>query len=478
MPARASVTSGVARSVFMRRSFWGSRRSQVRIDQHLRGASNVPRRAAHPQRLGSDLGAFHQEKQLVGEEPRLPGSHLGANLGKPGAQFRLVYLDHLPSGVILLGEFHRGIRHGAASRLGIGNVLRQQSEGGLDLSAWVIGMPARHRVPGLPEVGVVLAQPFGHQLVLGGEVPVQAHLGRIGFRCNRFHPDRTDSLEVEKLRCRFEDALPRARAVRVPLPEGRLSVDLGASGHVQSVIDRRVTGQYHTTCFWKQPVGISPLVSRRFCWQSDGWRQQGGPIARFSLRDTMTNSFTRKEIAFAVILAFAAGLLITTLGCSPAPSAVAAVIKDKVYTVNPNSVKVTAGIVTGELTEMQVTERIEEGSGRVTNPAKLTGKLALKNISADQTVRLVGGKILYIDVQGRPIKLEANRTEPTIKGASTYGSSERLDPGQDATQTVDVEFPVEALKAKKLKEIRLELSYIPSPFKEQKLNFTVSIGGQ
>jgi len=192
----------------------------------------------------------------------------------------------------------------------------------------------------------------------------------------------------------------------------------------------------------------------------------------------MTNSFTRKEIAFAVILAFAAGLLITTLGCSPAPSAVAAVIKDKVYTVNPNSVKVTAGIVTGELTEMQVTERIEEGSGRVTNPAKLTGKLALKNISADQTVRLVGGKILYIDVQGRPIKLEANRTEPTIKGASTYGSSERLDPGQDATQTVDVEFPVEALKAKKLKEIRLELSYIPSPFKEEKLNFTVSIGGQ
>ena len=192
----------------------------------------------------------------------------------------------------------------------------------------------------------------------------------------------------------------------------------------------------------------------------------------------MTNSLTRKQVGLAAACALAAAVVATTLGCSPAPSAVAAVIKDKVYTVNPNSVKVTAGIVTGELTEMQVTERIEEGSGRVTNPAKLTGKLALKNISADQTVHLVGGKILYIDVQGRPIKLEANRTEPTIKGASTYGSSERLDPGQDATQSVDAEFPVEALKAKKLKEIRLELSYIPSPFKEEKLNFTVSIRGQ
>jgi hypothetical protein len=192
----------------------------------------------------------------------------------------------------------------------------------------------------------------------------------------------------------------------------------------------------------------------------------------------MTKSFTKKEIAFAVIVAFAAAVIATTLGCTPAPSAVAAVIKDKVYTVNPNSIKVTAGIVTGELTEMQVTERVEEGSGRVTNPAKLTGKLALKNVSRDQTVRLIGGKILYIDGQGRPIKLEASRTEPTVKGSSMYGSSERLDPGQDTTQSLDAEFPVAALKAKKLKEIRVELSYIPSPFKEEKLNFTVSIGGQ
>jgi hypothetical protein len=192
----------------------------------------------------------------------------------------------------------------------------------------------------------------------------------------------------------------------------------------------------------------------------------------------MTNSFSRKQIGLAVACALAAAVVATTLGCSPAPSAVAAVINDKVYTVNPSSVKVIAGIVTGELTEMRVTERVEEGSGRVANPAKLTGKLALKNISADQTVRLVGGKIVYIDLQGQPIKLEANRTEPTIKGASSYGSPDRLDPGQDSTQSVDAEFPVEALKAKKLKEIRLELSYIPSPFKEEKLNFIVSIGGQ
>jgi hypothetical protein len=179
-----------------------------------------------------------------------------------------------------------------------------------------------------------------------------------------------------------------------------------------------------------------------------------------------------KWIGVAVVAAVA----VMALGCSREPSGTAAVIEDKVYTVTPASVKVKAGIVTGEITEMKVTERIEKGSNRVVSPAKLTGTLKLTNSSKDQAVRLVGGTILYIDAQGQPIKLEEKRTEPTMKFA-TYGA-ERLDPGQDATQSVDVEFPAEALKAKKLKEIRLELTYIPSPYKEETVNFTVSIGGQ
>jgi len=165
-----------------------------------------------------------------------------------------------------------------------------------------------------------------------------------------------------------------------------------------------------------------------------------------------------------------------TLGCPQGPSGTAPVIEDKVYTVTPAAVKVKAGIVTGEVTEMKVTERVEKGSGRIVSPAKLTGKLVLKNSSNDQAVRLVRGKILYIDAQGQPIKLEEARTEPTIR-VSTYGA-ETLDPGKDTAQSLNVDFPAEALKAKKLKEIRLELVYILSPYKEEAVNFTVAIGGQ
>lgn len=178
------------------------------------------------------------------------------------------------------------------------------------------------------------------------------------------------------------------------------------------------------------------------------------------------------------LIALGAASAMLTACSPPVPSAVAAV-NDKVYSVTPDAMKVNAGIVTGEVTGMKVTERVEDGTGRVTEPAKLTGKLSLKNTSADQTMRLVGGKILYIDMQGKPIAMEDNRSAPSIQVASSgYGSSDRLDPGQVSSHSLDAEFPVAALKAKNLKEVRLELSFIPSQFKEETLNFAVSIGGQ
>src|SRR5436305_1288892 len=97
------------------------------------------------------------------------------------------------------------------------------------------------------------------------------------------------------------------------------------------------------------------------------------------------------------------------------------------------------------------------------------GGFGLRNTSANQTVRLLEGRLRYIDAQGQPMKLEDARTEPSFKFAA-YGSSERLDPGQEAIQSLDVEFPAEALKPKNLKGIRLEFAYIPSPYREETVN--------
>ena len=177
-------------------------------------------------------------------------------------------------------------------------------------------------------------------------------------------------------------------------------------------------------------------------------------------------------------LTIAAAATAAALGCAQKPAATTAVIEDKVYTVTPDEVKVAAGILSGEITEMKVTERVEKGSGRIESPAKLTGKLKLTNSSKDQTLRLIGGRLLYIDVQGQPIKVEEARTEPVLKFSASYNSPERLDPGQEAIQAVEVDFPAAALAENKLKEIRIELVYIPAPYKLQTAGFGVSIGGQ
>jgi hypothetical protein len=175
----------------------------------------------------------------------------------------------------------------------------------------------------------------------------------------------------------------------------------------------------------------------------------------------------RSSLAAAVLAALATA-------CTPPSPQNRPVVNDKTYAVTPAALTVKGGLLAGALTEMKVVERVEDGSGRIDQPAKLTGKLVLTNVSKDQSLRLLGGKLLYIDTQGKPIPLEEKRTEPTLKGGNSY-NQERLDPGQESSQMVEADFPVDALSAKRLKEIRLELLYIPSAYKQETMNFPVSV---
>lgn len=170
----------------------------------------------------------------------------------------------------------------------------------------------------------------------------------------------------------------------------------------------------------------------------------------------------------------ATAIAATLIGCAPKASGPVIAIEDKAYSVTPADITVRAGLVSGEVTEMKVVERVEKLSGKVDTPARLSAKLKLKNLSADQTVRLIGGKLVYIDMQGKQIKVEESRTEPVIRFTSS--SAVQLDPGQDTTQSVEVDFPAAALEARKLKEIRLELTYVPTAFKQETANLSVMIG--
>jgi uncharacterized membrane protein YeaQ/YmgE (transglycosylase-associated protein family) len=239
-------------------------------------------------------------------------------------------------------------------------------------------------------------------------------------------------------------------------------VGLGLVGSIGASWIFRATGMFPEAGIGTMVVVASigaaiPIVAQRKFWPTE------------QLGEDRADMWWRWGLGAAVVAVVAW----MTLGPAAQPAATAAVIDDRTYTVTPASVTVKAGIVTGEVAEMKVTERIEQGSNVVVTPAKLTAMLRLKNTSTDQTVRLVAGKILYIDAQGQPITLEDSRTEPTLRFSSS--GSEQLDPGQETTQSVDVEFPAEALKAKTLKEIRLALAYIPTPYRQETVNFAVSI---
>lgn len=165
-----------------------------------------------------------------------------------------------------------------------------------------------------------------------------------------------------------------------------------------------------------------------------------------------------------------------TLSPGTQPAATAAVVQDRTYTVTPATMTLKTGMVTAELTDLKVTERVEEGSGRIVAPAKLTGRIVLKNTSRDQAVRLVTGKLRYVGADGKPVTLEDARTEPVLKFAGS--GSDRLDPGQEASEALDVDFPTAALTGAALKTIHLDLAYLPSPYREDTARFSVSIGAK
>lgn len=257
-----------------------------------------------------------------------------------------------------------------------------------------------------------------------------------------------------------QDVLDQARVVA-----GRATAMLKLPGSLQIVLRALIVEG--SSGMATRPSSRTLSARPRRCASSGVWRVREGA-------ELMSGRGRRRMSKWVGITVLAGAVAAMALGCGRPSSGTTAGIEEKTYIVTPASLTVTAGIITGEVTEMKVTERVQKGFDRVVSAAKLTGTLRLKNTSANQTVRLVASSIQYIDAHGQPIKLEA-WTEPIFTFA-TYGS-ERLDPGQETTQFLHVDFPVDALKAKRLKQIRLEFES-RHPYLEKTVNLIVSIDGE
>lgn len=169
------------------------------------------------------------------------------------------------------------------------------------------------------------------------------------------------------------------------------------------------------------------------------------------------------------------GALALALGltaCAQQDQAAAPAIEDKTFSLTPAASPVKISFLTAELKDLQVVERVDRETGKVTDPPKLRARLTVKNSSSDQAALLVSGRIDYVDVEGRPIPLVEGREDT---GFTFYGYQQRLDPGMDSSQDIEVPFPAAALKDRKLRDIGLELSYIPTPYREDRARISVSL---
>ena len=170
---------------------------------------------------------------------------------------------------------------------------------------------------------------------------------------------------------------------------------------------------------------------------------------------------------------FALGLF----GCSQQQghsAAAAAQPIQKTYTL-ASTATMKVDFLSGELRGLTITERIDPKTQSVVDPPELRGTLILKNDSKDQSARLIGGRLVFLDAKGQPIPVAKNRGDTSFT-FNTY-ETQRLDPGTDTSTVIDVPFPRAALAANKIENIRLELSYLPTPYREQGVTYPVSLKG-
>jgi hypothetical protein len=183
----------------------------------------------------------------------------------------------------------------------------------------------------------------------------------------------------------------------------------------------------------------------------------------------------KREIAVACTrlgVALIAGLL--TVACTTEQTTTTPRITEKTFPLKPVSVPVRVGVLSGELGELSVMERVNASTGEVVYAPQLHGTLKLKNTSSDEAVSLVSGQVEYLDSSGTRIPLAEGRGDTTLRIYSYAG--DRLDPGKEANQTVDVPFPASALQANRLAEIRLSLTYLPTPYERKSVEVPVAVG--
>ncbi len=145
---------------------------------------------------------------------------------------------------------------------------------------------------------------------------------------------------------------------------------------------------------------------------------------------------------------------------------------EKTFTLASNT-PLKVDFLSAQLQGLTITERIDPTTKQVVDRPELRGTLKLTNDSKDQSARLLGGSLVFLDAKGQVIPIAKDRGDTSFT-FSAY-ETQRLDPGKETSQMIDVPFPVAGLQATEIHSIRVELNYLPSAYRAQSVDYPVSL---
>ncbi|HVU87671.1 MAG TPA: hypothetical protein VHD36_10145 [Pirellulales bacterium] len=177
-------------------------------DHGVAHASHSLAEAVRADALRGHARSFHQQVKLVGEHFRIRKSGALAQLGKITSLRKLEFFHDAACRMSFIRQLDRRIGEGASAMISIGKNAGHFSEPSVNLSTWIARMGLLVTVPALQGLTCEFTEAFGHQLVLGGKMPVERHLVRVGRFGDRVDADSPDTVTVEQLRSRRQQ--PRA----------------------------------------------------------------------------------------------------------------------------------------------------------------------------------------------------------------------------------------------------------------------------
>ena len=122
-----------------------------------------------------------------------------------------------------------------------------------------------------------------------------------------------------------------------------------------------------------------------------------------------------------------------------------------------------------ELSELQVVMMMDNASKEITETPSLKGRIKITNQSNDN-LEIQGITLEYLDQAGKPIPFASGEK---ISKANIW--LQAVKPGEHTEGSIDATIPKMAIKEKTLGKIEVNLVYIPTLLKREKLSLSQKV---